>query len=159
MKTILFKIDINAPIDKVWDALWSDDNYRIWTNQFYPGSFYESDWKVGGKTLFLGPNRDGMYATITKLVKPNEVIFKHLGEIIDGAESVKYENDSFEKYQLSENNGITTLSIFVDTLEEYEQDLFEGFTVGIEKIKSISENSWKLEYYSQNNILNWQFSN
>jgi uncharacterized protein YndB with AHSA1/START domain len=29
MKTILFKIDINAPIDKVWDALWSDDNYRI----------------------------------------------------------------------------------------------------------------------------------
>lgn len=82
-----------------------------------------------------------MYATITKLVKPNEVIFKHLGEIIDRTESVKYENDSFEKYQLSENNGITTLSIFVDTLEEYEQDLFEGFTVGIEKIKSIAENS------------------
>ena len=141
MKTISFTIDINAPINKVWDALWNDDNYRKWTNNFYLGSFYESDWEVGGKTLFLGPNRDGMFATITKLEKPYEVVFNHLGEIVNGVESVKYDNDSFEKYQLKEIDGITRLVISLDTLDEYEQDMNEGFSKGIEDIKRISENS------------------
>ena len=141
MKTISFTIDINAPINKVWDALWNDDNYRKWTNNFYLGSFYESDWEVGGKTLFLGPNRDGMFATITKLEKPYEVVFNHLGEIVNGVESVKYDNDSFEKYQLKEIDGITRLVIYLDTLDEYEQDMNEGFSKGIEDIKRISENS------------------
>ena len=141
MKTISFTIDINAPINKVWDALWNDDNYRKWTNHFYPGSFYESDWEVGGKTLFLGPNRDGMFATITKLEKPYEVVFNHLGEIVNGVESVKYDNGSFEKYQLKEIDGITRLVIYLDTLDEYEQDMNEGFSKGIEDIKRISENS------------------
>ena len=141
MKTITFTIDINAPINKVWDALWNDDNYRKWTNNFYLGSFYESDWEVGGKTLFLGPNRDGMFATITKLEKPYEVVFNHLGEIVNGVESVKYDNGSFEKYQLKEIDGITRLVISLDTLDEYEQDMNEGFSKGIEDIKRISENS------------------
>ena len=141
MKTISFTIDINAPINKVWDALWNDDNYRKWTNNFYLGSFYESDWEVGGKTLFLGPNRDGMFATITKLEKPYEVVFNHLGEIVNGVESVKYDNGSFEKYQLKEIDGITRLVIYLDTLDEYEQDMNEGFSKGIEDIKRISENS------------------
>jgi uncharacterized protein YndB with AHSA1/START domain len=141
MKTISFTIDINAPINKVWDALWNDDNYRKWTNNFYLGSFYESDWEVGGKTLFLGPNRDGMFATITKLEKPYEVVFNHLGEIVNGVESVKYDNGSFEKYQLKEIDGITRLVISLDTLDEYEQDMNEGFSKGIEDIKRISENS------------------
>ena len=140
MKTISFTIDINAPINKVWDALWNDDNYRKWTNNFYLGSFYESDWEVGGKTLFLGPNRDGMFATITKL-EAVEVVFNHLGEIVNGVESVKYDNGSFEKYQLKEIDGITRLVISLDTLDEYEQDMNEGFSKGIEDIKRISENS------------------
>lgn len=141
MKTITFTIDINAPIDKVWDAIWNDDNYREWTTHFYPGSFYESDWEVGGKTLFMGPDRDGMFATITKLEKPNEVIFNHLGEIINGEESVKFEKGSFETYQLSEIDGMTRLVISVDIQDEHEQDMNDGFSKGIEDIKRIAEKS------------------
>ena len=141
MKTITFTIDINAPIDMVWDAIWNDDNYREWTTHFYPGSFYESDWEVGGKTLFMGPDRDGMFATITKLEKPNEVIFNHLGEIINGEESVKFEKGSFETYQLSEIDGMTRLVSSVDIQDEHEQDMNDGFSKGIEDIKRIAEKS------------------
>ena len=139
MKTISFTIDINAPIVKVWDAIWNDDNYKEWTAHFSPGSFYESDWEVGGSTLFLGPNSDGMYATITKLEKPNEVIFNHLGEMVNGVKGKRYDNGSFEKYQLKELVGITRLVITVDILDEYEQEMNEGFSKGIEDIKRIAE--------------------
>ena len=139
MKTISFTIDINAPIVKVWDAIWNDDNYKEWTAHFSPGSLYESDWEVGGSTLFLGPNSDGMYATITKLEKPNEVIFNHLGEMVNGVKGKRYDNGSFEKYQLKELVGITRLVITVDILDEYEQEMNEGFSKGIEDIKRIAE--------------------
>ena len=54
MKTITFTIDINAPINKVWDALWNDDNYREWTNHFTQ-ALYESDWEVVVRRYFLVP--------------------------------------------------------------------------------------------------------
>ena len=139
MKTISFTIDINAPIVKVWDAIWNDDNYKEWTTHFSPGSSYESDWEVGGSTLFLGPDSDGMYTTITKLEKPNEVIFNHLGEMVNGVKGKRYDNGSFEKYQLNELYGITRLVITVDILDEYEQEMNEGFSKGIEDIKRIAE--------------------
>jgi uncharacterized protein YndB with AHSA1/START domain len=141
MKTISFTIKINAPINKVWNTLWNDETYREWTKHFIPGSFYESDWELGGKTLFLGPERDGMYATITKLEKPSVVIFNHLGEIVNGVESQQYEKGAFEKYQLNEADGITTLTISVDIVDEYEQNMNEGFTKGLEEVKRIAENN------------------
>lgn len=141
MKTISFSININAPINRVWNAIWDDGNYREWTKYFYPGSFYESDWKVGGKTLFLGPDRSGMYATITKLEMPYEVIFNHLGEVDKGVEVLKYDIDTFEKYLLSETDGVTTLTVSVDIPEEYEEDMDNGFKKGFEEIKRISESN------------------
>lgn len=55
---------INAPIQKVWDLLWNQDSYTQWTQFFGKGSHYESDWKVNGKTYFLGASGEGMVATI-----------------------------------------------------------------------------------------------
>ncbi len=80
-----------------------------------------------------------MYATITKLEKPNEVIFNHLGEMVNGVKGKRYDNGSFEKYQLKEIDGITRLVITVDILNEYEQEMNEGFSKGIEDIKRIAE--------------------
>ncbi len=139
MKTITFKKEINAPIQKVWDALWDKDNYSEWTKHFAPSSKYESDWKVGGKTLFLGPNNDGLISTITKLDVPKEVIFNHLADIVNGVEGNSFGISGFEKYELKEIDGVTTLVISLDISEEYEQDMSEGFTKGLEEVKRIAE--------------------
>jgi Activator of Hsp90 ATPase homolog 1-like protein. len=140
MKTISFEKKIHAPVEKVWETLWNDDTYRKWTKHFTPDSRYESDWEVGGKTLFLDADRNGMIATITKLDKPYEVIFNHLGEVINGIEGQVYGEGSFEKYMLQESEGITTLTVSIDVLDEYEHDMEEGFTHGLEEVKRLAEN-------------------
>ena len=142
MKTISFEKEIHAPIEKVWDTLWKDDAYREWTKHFLPGaeSRYVSDWQVGGKTLFLGPDQSGMIATITKLDRPYEVIFNHQGEWVHGMEGEKYGEGFYEKYLLSEKDGITTLTISVDVEAEYEDHMNEGFTKGLEEVKRMAEN-------------------
>lgn len=140
MKTISFEKKINAPVEKVWEILWNDDTYREWTKHFMPGSHYESDWKIGGKTLFLDPDRNGMFATITKLEKPYEVIFNHQGEVLNGVESKTYPEGSFEKYLLHESDGITTLTVSVDVEDEYKDDMNEGFIKGLEEVKRLAEN-------------------
>jgi len=40
--------------------------------------------------------------------------FNHQGEIVNGAEGEKYGEGFYEKYLLSEKDGITTLTISVD---------------------------------------------
>lgn len=141
MKTISFEKKIHAPIEKVWDTLWNDKSYREWTKHFTPGSHYESDWEIGGKILFLDADRNGMTATITKLEKPYEVIFNHLGDVLNGVEGEPYGKGSFEKYFLQESDGITTLTVSVDVDEEYEQDMNDGFTNGLEEVKQLAESN------------------
>jgi len=142
MKTISFEKKIHAPIEKVWEILWNDDTYREWTKHFMPGteSHYVSDWQVGGKTLFLGPDQSGMIATITKLDRPYQVIFNHQGEILNGVEGEKYAEGFYEKYLLSETDGITTLTVSVDVEAEYEDHMNEGFTRGLADVKRLAEN-------------------
>lgn len=103
MITLTFEKYINAPAQKVWQVLWSEDSYQEWAAAFMPGSRMVSDWKVGGKTYFLGPDNDGMVVTIESLKEPYEVVFKILGEVNKGVEDTTSEkvqaySGSYEKY-------------------------------------------------------------
>jgi len=146
MKTIEFTKEIKAPAQKVWDALWNEATYSQWTAPFNPngGSTMQSDWKVGGKTLFLDTKGNGMVSTIKTRNEPHEIVFEHLGEVMEGkedtsSEKVKSWAGSLEKYHLSENNGITTLKASVQTGEEWEEMMNNGFTKGLEIVKKLSE--------------------
>ncbi len=59
MQKLHFKIDINAPKEKVWHTMLDDKTYRIWTEAFMPGSYYKGDWSKGSKMLFIGPGENG----------------------------------------------------------------------------------------------------
>jgi uncharacterized protein YndB with AHSA1/START domain len=146
MKTLQFTKEIKAPAQKVWDTLWNETTYPQWTNAFNPegGSTMQSDWKVGGKTLFLDGKGSGMVGTIKTLNAPHDIVFEHLGEIIDGkedttSEKVKSWAGSLEEYHLSENNGTTTLKASVQTGEQWEEMMNNGFTKGLEEVKRLSE--------------------
>lgn len=146
MKKVQFTKEINAPIQKVWDTLWNKATYPQWTSSFSPtgDSVMQSDWKVGGKTLFLDTKGNGMISTIKTKNEPYEIVFEHLGEIIDGkedttSEKVKSWAGSLEEYHLSENSGTTTLTASCQTSEEWEQMMNNGFTKGLDVVKNLSE--------------------
>lgn len=150
MKTLQFTKEIDATAQKVWDVLWNPETYSKWTSAFNPddpdsGSM-QTDWQVGGKTLFLGNSGNGMVATIKSIDEPYELVFEHLGELIDGredttSERVKTWAGSLEEYYLTEQNGITTLraSVQVPDGDEGEEIMDRGFTEGLEVVKRLAE--------------------
>ena len=119
MSKEIFKTEINAPKEKVWKILWDDETYRKWTSAFAEGSYMESDWKIGGRTLFLGGEGNGMVSTIDQL-KENEIMsFKHLGMIKDGKEDLESEEVKqwaglLETYILESSENKTQLSVEMD---------------------------------------------
>ncbi|HEY0896198.1 MAG TPA: SRPBCC domain-containing protein [Sphingobacteriaceae bacterium] len=146
MKKVQFTKEIKAPAQKVWDTLWNESTYSQWTSAFNPGgtSVVQSDWKVGGRTLFVDGNGNGMLSTIKSKEEPYEMVFEHLGEVIDGKEDttsdkVKSWAGALEEYHLSENDGLTTLKASVEIGEEWEEMMNKGFTQGLEVVKQLSE--------------------
>lgn len=140
MKALHFSTSINAPKEKVWDALWQDENYRRWTAIFYEGSYAESDWNEGSKILFLGPNGDGMSSMIEKKIPNKQMTFKHLGELKNGIEESKDWVDARESYFLNEKDGGTELKVELDAVGEFEQYFRDTFPKALEAVKQIAEN-------------------
>jgi len=139
MKSLKFKIKVNAPKEKVWDSLWQDANYRKWTSAFAEGSHAVSDWNEGSKILFLGNENSGMYSIIEKKILNQEMIFKHMGEVKDGIETTSDWAGSKESYLLSETNGVTELNVELDSTDEFQDYFNETFPKALELVKQISE--------------------
>lgn len=142
MKKERFSIKIEAPKEKVWNVLWNDATYRMWTSVFHEGSHAVTDWKEGSKVLFLGPDGSGMYSTIAKKI-PNEFMsFKHLGEVKEGKEQPQSEwSGAMENYTLKETDGSTELIVEMDITEGFQDYFRETFPKALEKVKELSESS------------------
>ncbi|MCB0731941.1 MAG: SRPBCC domain-containing protein [Ignavibacteriae bacterium] len=144
MSKEIFKTEINAPKEKVWKILWDDETYRKWTSAFAEGSYMESDWKIGGRTLFLGGEGNGMVSTIDQL-KENEIMsFKHLGMIKDGKEDLESEEVKqwaglLETYILESSENKTQLSVEMDLADDYKDYFLEAFPKALKVVKDLSE--------------------
>lgn len=144
MENLVYEVEIEAPIEKVWELLWNNETYNAWTKFFAPDSSMRTDWQIGGKTYFLDGEGNGMVSTIEELKKPEILIFKHLGMIKDGKEDLEREevkgwSGSQEKYFLSQHDSVTTLKVELATLPEYMGMLKSGFVQGFEVIKKLAE--------------------
>ncbi|MEC3879069.1 SRPBCC family protein [Parapedobacter sp. 10938] len=150
MKTLQFTKEIEATAQKVWDVLWNPGTYSKWTSAFNAddpeGGSMQTDWQVGGKTLFLSGSGNGMVATIKSIDEPYELVFEHLGEMIDGGEDAMSERvkawaGSLEEYYLTEWNGVTTLrtSVQIPEGDDGEEIMDRGFTEGLEEVKRLAE--------------------
>ncbi len=139
MKTIKFTTKINAPKEKVWDTLWNDATYRQWTSVFSNDSHAVSDWKEGSNIQFIDGKGDGMFSIIVKKIPNQQMSFKHLGELKNGVEEKKDWAGAMENYFLSEKNGVTELTIEMDSNEEFEKYFSETFPKAVELIKEIAE--------------------
>ena len=139
MKLLKFKTSINASKEKVWSTLWNDTTYRQWTSAFTTGSHAVSDWNEGSKINFLDGNGSGMFSIIDKKVENQQMIFKHLGDIVNGTEVITEWSGAKENYLLSENNGVTELTVTLDTADEYVSYMTDSFPKALALLKEITE--------------------
>ncbi len=147
MNNLQFSKEINAGADKVWFALWDDAHYRKWTTAFHEGSHYKTDWKEGGRIHFLDPQGNGMYSNITKNQPYEKMFFTHIGEIKNFEEQPLDEasqswTNAEENYTLSENNGVTTLKVTLNVVEDERMIAMfaEAFPKGLAIVKESAEN-------------------
>jgi GTPase SAR1 family protein len=148
MEKLQFKIDINAQKEKVWDTMLEDRTYRIWTEEFTPGSHYIGSWDEGSKILFLGPANDGKLGGMVSRIKENKlhkfISIEHLGEVLDGVEDttsdrVKIWAGALENYTFIDKGDKTELVVDLDINEEFKE-MFEGmWPKALQKLKELCE--------------------
>jgi len=149
MKKVTFSIDINAPKEKVWYSLWDDENYENWTSAFSEGSHAVSDWNEGSKIYFLGPGGGGGMNSKISIKKPFDTMsFKHISEIKDFKEQpLTEESESWsgseERYDLTEKDGVTTVTTTIDIVEKFADFFNDAFPKALQKLKEIAEDETK----------------
>lgn|SRR5690554_2825111 len=151
MKKLQFKIVINAPVVKVYNTMLGLDNkatYEAWTAEFNPTSTYEGSWEKGTKILFIGTGENGekggMVAEIAEHIPNKFVSIRSYGilkggtEITTGEEVEKWAG-GLENYTFEENNGITTVTVEVDMIDDFVGYFSETYPKALNKLKAILE--------------------
>jgi hypothetical protein len=151
MKRVQFIVKINAPKNKVYDLMLGISKkltYEQWTALFNPTSSYEGNWNKGSKMLFVGTDENGEKGGLVSEIMeniPNQFIsIRHYGlvkaneEITEGPEVEKWAN-GFENYTFEENNKTTTVTVDLDTTEDFLDYMNETYPKAIEKLKEMCE--------------------
>jgi len=151
MKKLQFKVSINAPAPKIYDfmlGIKSKSTYESWASVFNPTSTYEGSWDKGKKILFIGVDengeRGGMVSRIAENIPNRSVSIQHYGllkadkEITDGPEVENWAN-GFENYTFEENNETTTVTVDLDTIEEFVDYMNENYPKALDKLKELRE--------------------
>lgn len=173
-----YTIDIKAPADRLWYALWDDAHYRIWTRAFSEGSYAKTEqWQEGSRVHFLNPDGKGMYSDITQNTPNETMIFTHLGEIKQFEEQpINPETQAWsggqERYYLSQREGITTLRVHIDVIEAFADYFDKTFPLALAYVKELAENFYILveteisatvntiweKWTNPTDILQWNFA-
>ncbi|TXI92155.1 MAG: SRPBCC domain-containing protein [Neisseriales bacterium] len=148
MQKLQFKVEINAPVAKVYNLMLGLDNkqsYEEWTAAFNPTSTYEGSWLKGSKILFIGTAEDGkrggMVAEIAENI-PNQFVSIHHRGILDGDQEIAIEAwaSGFENYIFEELGNSSLVTIDADMPEEYLDYMNEVWPKALARLKELAEN-------------------
>ncbi|HET8830278.1 MAG TPA: SRPBCC domain-containing protein, partial [Pelobium sp.] len=122
--------------------------YEQWTALFNPTSTYEGSWDQGSKILFIGTDENGekggMVSRIAENIPNRFVSIAHYGlltadkEITEGPEVEKWAG-GLENYSFEESNGVTTVTVEVDTTEDFIDYMNQSYPKALLKLKEIGE--------------------
>lgn len=151
MQKLQFKKEINASAQKVYETmlgLKDKATYEYWVAIFNPTSTYEGSWDKGSKIRFVGTDENGKKAGMVSEIVENKpadfVSIRHYG-FLDGdtevttGEQVEQWAGGHENYTFQENNGITTVTVEMDTIEDYLDYFNDNYPKAMDKLKEISE--------------------
>ncbi len=143
MKTIHKSIEIAVPKERVWTVILEDSYNRDWMSHFCPGTFAVTDWIVGHKVVFENGSGNGIAGRI-KEKRPYDllsIVFD--GMVVNGkddfesAES-KAMKGAEEKYELSDRNGNTVLTISSDIEETYFDEMSKSWDAALQRISELA---------------------
>lgn len=122
--------------------------YGYWTSAFNPTSTYEGSWEKGSKIHFVGVDENGkkgvMVSEIEEHLPAKFISIRHYG-FLDGdteitiGEQVEKWAGGHENYSYQENNGITTVTVDMDTIDEYLDYFNNTYPTALDRLKEISE--------------------
>ena len=151
MNGIYIKVSINAPVARIYDFMLginSKSTYEQWTSLFNPTSTYDGSWGKGNKMLFIGIDekgeKGGMVSRIAENMLHEFVSIQHYGllkagrEITEGPEVEKWAN-GFENYTFEESNGTTTVTVDLDTSEDFSDYMNQAYPKALDKLKELCE--------------------
>lgn len=151
MQKLHYSISINAPVQKVWDTMLQDETYRQWTAAFNEGSYFQGSWDKGSKILFLGPDpqtgeEGGMVSRIADNRLHEFISIEHVGLVHNGVEDTTSEEakkwaPAFENYTFTEKDGVTTVDVDMDSLEENAQMFDDMWPKGLQALKELAESN------------------
>ncbi len=148
-----FTIEINAPLEKVFDimlGLSDKSTYEQWTALFNPTSTYEGSWEKGQKIHFIGTddkgNRGGMVARIAENIPNKFVSIQHYGildgdtEITEGPQ-VDLWAGGHENYRFEKMGEKTRVIVEVDVTDEHSEYFDSTYPKALKKLKKLVESS------------------
>lgn len=151
MKKLQFTKEINASAQKVYEAMLGlndKSTYEHWTSAFNPTSTYEGSWDKGSKIHFIGTDENGQKGGMVSEIEEHRpaqfVSIRHYG-ILDGdteittGEQVEKWAGGHENYSFRENNNITTVTVDMDTTDEYLDYFNSTYPNALNKLKEIAE--------------------
>jgi len=151
VEKLQFKIEINAPAEKVFDAMLGiadKGTYEQWTALFNPTSTYEGNWEKGSKVLFIGSDESGaqggMISEIAENIANKFISIRHYGlvkdgvEITEGPEVEKWAN-GLENYTFEEINGVTSVTVDLGTTPELFEYMKQTYPSALKKLKEVCE--------------------
>ncbi|MBZ8142456.1 ATPase [Rubrivivax gelatinosus] len=143
-KTVRFQIDIEAPVSTVFRTMLDPGCYRQWASAFAEGTYYEGEWRQGGRLRFLAPSGDGMLSEVAEH-RPDECTsIRHLGMIAGGAEDTSSDMarawaSARETYRFVALPGGTRVEVEQDATEEFVAYLADAWPKALQQLKALCE--------------------
>ncbi|MFD1768304.1 SRPBCC family protein [Sphingobacterium suaedae] len=143
-----YQVTIDAPVDHVFKTMLDKQTYKQWTALFNPSSDFEGSWEKGEKIYFIGINeqgeKEGMVAEIAEHIPNKYISIRHKGILDQGKEvlegpAVEGWAGALENYTFEEISGGTTVTVDVDTNEEYIDYFDDAWPKALQKLKELCE--------------------
>ena len=143
-KTLTFKVSIEAPRSRVWDAMLGAETFTEWTAPFVEGAYFEGSWEKGSEIRFFDPNGNGMLAEIAENEHLELVSIRHFGEIRGRvedttSEAVRAWAPAYENYRFNETGTGTEVTVELDTAPEHEEFMLEAYPKALDVLKAMCE--------------------
>lgn len=151
MERLRFDITVNAPAHRVHDlmlGLTDKASYGKWTVPFDPTSTYEGSWDKGARITFIAIDKDGnrcgMVSEIADHVPGRFVSIRHCGmlerdNVITSGPEVEGWAGALENYTFDERDGITTVTVELDTTEQHREYMGTTFPTALALLKELAE--------------------
>lgn len=147
MKPLRYSTVISAPASAVWHAMLDDETYREWTGEFHEGSHFLGSWEQGAEIRFVGPDVDGVSGLVAHIVenRPDEFVsIRYDGMIAAGVADTTSDGAAaiaglHENYTFDEVDGSTTLTVDLESPDDWVQMFEDSWPKSLETLKSIAE--------------------